>query len=520
MEQHLSHGHRINHTLKARLKRFTELYVEELENEGDLRILVSDYLKGLNPHRNIISGIISFYLAVRKEAHSHLVDGTGHRPHYSLRTLCRALKYVAANPCCSVQRSLYEGFCLSFLTQLDRSSHPVVQKLVCQHILMENTKCLKQSIPSPSDRPCVDVEGYWVSQGEMEPALDPSYILTASVKLNLRDLSRVVSAGTHPVLIQGETSVGKTSLIHWLAAATGNQCVRINNHEHTDIQEYIGCYSSDSRGKLVFKEGVLIDAMRKGYWIILDELNLAPTDVLEALNRLLDDNRELFVAETQEVIKAHPRFLLFATQNPPGLYGGRKVLSRAFRNRFVELHFDELPSAELETILHQRCSLPPSYCSKLVKVMQDLQSLRRGSTVFAGKHGFITLRDLFRWADRYRLQEQTDASQDWLQYLANDGFMLLAGRVRKPEEEAIILSTLQKHFKRTVNPESLFSQKQVTAQFSESNINYHILILDQLILSQYINSLSIPPATQTICSIKLQLKNKNAALPECLWFFR
>lgn len=65
--------------------------------------------------------------------------------------------------------------------------------------------------------------------------------------------------------------------------------------------------------------------MRKGYWIILDELNLAPTDVLEALNRLLDDNRELFVAETQEVIKAHPGFVLFATQNPPGLYGGRKV---------------------------------------------------------------------------------------------------------------------------------------------------------------------------------------------------
>lgn len=65
--------------------------------------------------------------------------------------------------------------------------------------------------------------------------------------------------------------------------------------------------------------------MRKGYWIILDELNLAPTDVLEALNRLLDDNRELFVAETQEVIKAHPRFMLFASQNPPGLYGGRKV---------------------------------------------------------------------------------------------------------------------------------------------------------------------------------------------------
>ncbi|XP_061563343.1 midasin [Cololabis saira] len=446
--------------------RFTELYVDELENEGDLRILVSDYLKCLNPHRNIISGIISFYLAVRKAASSQLVDGTGHRPHYSLRTLCRALKYVASNPCHSVQRSLYEGFCLSFLTQLDRSSHPLVQKLVCQHILMGNTKCLKQPIPAPSSRACVQLEGYWVPQGEMEPALDPTYILTSSVKLNLRDLTRVASAGTHPVLIQGETSVGKTSLIRWLAAATGNQCMRINNHEHTDIQEYIGCYSSDQRGKLVFREGVLIDAMRKGYWIILDELNLAPTDVLEALNRLLDDNRELFVAETQEVIKAHPRFMLFATQNPPGLYGGRKVLSRAFRNRFVELHFDELPSAELETILHQRCSLPPSYCSKLVRVMQDLQSLRKGSSVFAGKHGFITLRDLFRWADRYRLEEQAETSRDWLQHLADDGYMLLAGRVRKPEEEAVILSTLQRHFKRTVRPESLFSKKQLTSQFS------------------------------------------------------
>ena len=57
------------------------------------------------------------------------------------------------------------------------------------------------------------------------------------------------------MLIQGETSVGKTSLIQWLAKATGNHCVRINNHEHTDIQEYLGCYTSDENGKLVFQEG-------------------------------------------------------------------------------------------------------------------------------------------------------------------------------------------------------------------------------------------------------------------------
>jgi len=53
--------------------------------------------------------------------------------------------------------------------------------------------------------------------------------------------------------------------------------------------------------------------VRKGFWIILDELNLAPSEVLEALNRLLDDNRELVIPETQEVVKAHPAFRLFAT---------------------------------------------------------------------------------------------------------------------------------------------------------------------------------------------------------------
>ena len=36
----------------------------------------------------------------------------------------------------------------------------------------------------------------------------------------------------------------------------------------------------------LYLKGLLVDAMRKGYWIILDELNLAPTDVLEALNRV------------------------------------------------------------------------------------------------------------------------------------------------------------------------------------------------------------------------------------------
>ena len=42
-----------------------------------------------------------------------------------------------------------------------------------------------------------------------------------------------------------------------------------------------------------FVVGILVDAMRKGYWIILDELNLAPTDVLEALNRVIYEKKNM-----------------------------------------------------------------------------------------------------------------------------------------------------------------------------------------------------------------------------------
>lgn len=70
-----------------------------------------------------------------------------------------------------------------------------------------------------------------------------------------------------------------------------------------DIQEYTGSFTADQHGSLSFRDGLLVNALRCGHWVILDELNLAPSEVLEALNRLLDDNRELFLAEVNETVK-------------------------------------------------------------------------------------------------------------------------------------------------------------------------------------------------------------------------
>ena len=63
-----------------------------------------------------------------------------------------------------------------------------------------------------------------------------------------------------------------------------------------------------------------------------------------------------------------------------------------------------------------------SYAKRLIAVMLELQTRRRGSGVFAGKLGFMTLRDLFRWAERYKCFEAQNVKfYSWDQHLADQG---------------------------------------------------------------------------------------------------
>ena len=247
-------------------------------------------------------------------------------------------------------------------------------------------------------------------------------------------------------------------MINFLAKISGYKCVRINNHNHTEIEEYIGTYLPDSRGKLVFQEGVLVEALRNGYWIILDELNLARSEILESLNRLLDDNKELFVPELQTHIKPHENFRLFATQNPTH-YSGRKELSKAFKNRFIQIYFDDISEEDLEKIINKRCKIAPSYCKKLIKSMKDLQLQRQTNKFFQAKESAITVRDLIKWAKRpHGSQEE----------LAMEGYCLLAERLRSEAERDEVRKILEKNFKCKLDPDAFYMQFTDQAEFLNS----------------------------------------------------
>jgi len=424
--------------------RFTEFYVESPDGDiASIRSIAKCYLPDVVP--SMIDKVTELYAQIQSLARkNHLADVVNKQPHFSLRNLTRALIYASdIASSCSTKRGLYEGFCMTFVTMLNYSSALTVETMIKKSIFGDVARanvetCRRLDRPRNDDgRDYINVGKFWFEGYSTRLFQDPKYIITFSVQRNLDNLARAVSAKKYPILLQGPTSAGKTSLIRYLAQRTGNTFVRINNHEHTDLQEYIGSYISTPEGNLEFREGVLVNALRNGHWIVLDELNLAPTEVLEALNRLLDENRELWVPEIEDVVRPHKDFMLFATQNPAGLYSGRKELSRAFRNRFLELHFNELPTEELEEILTRQSRVPPSWCRKIVKVYSKLSEQRQTNRLFE-LHSFATLRDLFKWVRRLEAFNAISKED-----LALHGFMLLGERVRTQEEKMKVKNIIE-----------------------------------------------------------------------------
>ena len=435
---------------------FREFYFPQTYCKSDLSILVNHCLKkDVKFCEENSDKIVTLYSCLQTKAKNGLLfDSENKRANISLRSLARALKFISKTRNCSAKKACAEAFMFAVSTGMNQES----RKIIVNEINATFPNFAKD-VWTKHSATCVNVEGIWLDPiGNAQCVVDENYILTDTVKKHLKQIASIVMAGRDPVLLQGETSVGKTSLIHYLAKILGQKVWRINNHEHTDIQEYLGAYCTSKTGELVFEDGILIKAMKNGHWVILDELNLAPTEVLEALNRLLDDNREIFVPETNKLVKAHPQFMLFGTQNPAGSYSGRKILSRAFRDRFVQISFDQIPEDELKIILSKRCQLPASYSTKIIEVMKKLHSQRCLANLFAGKSSFITLRDLFRWANRYtNVQvESGNSFFDWNSYLAKQGFMLLGGRARNETDLQIIKQCISSCFKADLNEETIF----------------------------------------------------------------
>ena len=446
--------------------KMSEIFVDELDKQKDIIPIVQINLSSLFD-AEFVNRITRFYLEIKSQIKGLQIHYGTKKPAIGLRNLVRALKYVESaltnqEVTFAPMRALYEALILNFTTQVDEESQQIIIKLIKTIVFdkkppnKDNMESLKFSSTTNKSR-YVIFENYAIKKGKFDPVKklgieadwEEKFIMTSTFKTLVKTFASIICCTNYAILIEGPTSAGKTSTIEYLAKKTHNKCIRINNHEHTDIEEYIGSYIPDAKGKLVFQEGLLVEAVRNGYWVILDELNLAPSEVLEALNRLLDDNNELFIVETQDVVKAHPEFRLFATQNPTEGYGGRKELSEAFKNRFIILHAEEIPHKELSTIVHKRCAIAESHAKKLVAIMKDLQYYRQEASVFRGNDSVITVRDLLKWASRYTVT---------LEDIAHEGYILLAERMRENIDKEFVKKIIEKHCKVIIDVDTYYDK--------------------------------------------------------------
>jgi midasin len=179
------------------------------------------------------------------------------------------------------------------------------------------------------------------------------------------------------LLFNVSQGVGKTSLIANLALLTGHRLVRINLSEHSEIADLLGSdlpsadSSASNTPKFVWCDGIFLTAMKRGDWVLLDELNLAPQSVLEGLNACLDHRGEVFLPEIGQTIKCSPTFRVFCAQNPMVEGGGRKGLPQSFLSRFSKVFVETMTELDMQHIT--KLSFMKQFSAALLSKQNQLQ---------------------------------------------------------------------------------------------------------------------------------------------------
>ncbi len=144
------------------------------------------------------------------------------------------------------------------------------------------------------------------------------------------------------IMLRGSTGTGKTMWIKELAKEQGKTLIILNMTAGATIEEIKGRYvvqpDEDGKTRVVWIDGALVMAMKKGYWIVIEEANFLPEELASVFYSVMDDRRNIIIDEHEnEIVKAHPDFQLFLTGNWG--YKGTTIPNDAIRNR-IDTYFD------------------------------------------------------------------------------------------------------------------------------------------------------------------------------------
>jgi MoxR-like ATPase len=194
-------------------------------------------------------------------------------------------------------------------------------------------------------------------------------------------------------LLVGPAGTGKSTLVEYVAQSVGAPLITVSCDIELDKTELLG-RPEIKGGDTHWVDGPVTLAMRRGYWIVFDEANMAKPEVLSVLHAVLDHRRRLVLKENgNEVIEAHPNFRVFATMNPG--YEGTGELNQAFKDRFgVVLRIGYMPPRKEEALLTKRTGIDRATASLLVKAARDTRRMAENGEITEA----ISTRTLLEWA--------------------------------------------------------------------------------------------------------------------------
>lgn len=171
--------------------------------------------------------------------------------------------------------------------------------------------------------------------------------------LNLQKDIAISMLQGDPLLIEGGTSIGKTTTVRKMAAELGWEVHYANLNGATDVEDLMGRYIPNANKKkpedpeYVFVDGKVTSGLRKEEGklkvIILDEFNSAAPNILIRLHEVLDSlQRGENIVLSEDASEGIPvdknTTKVIALMNPPGKgYFGREPLDPAQLRRWVYL---------------------------------------------------------------------------------------------------------------------------------------------------------------------------------------
>lgn len=178
-----------------------------------------------------------------------------------------------------------------------------------------------------------------------------------------------------PVLFKGPSGSGKTKLAQSISHFFKQPMHSINCSVDLDAESLLGfktIVQKDGQSVIEFIEGPVVQAMKQGHILYIDEINMAKPETLPILHSILDHRRMLTNPFTGEVIEAHEHFTVISAINEG--YVGTSPMNEALKNRFVAFSIPYLSGESLkEVIINEVRSIDNKQLDLFISMNEDLR---------------------------------------------------------------------------------------------------------------------------------------------------